>query len=311
METKTAPLLSQLPRLIALVLLAVIMALLFTGCVGIYNQHRHEASSVVQFLYPDASQPFISPQIPTLRLPLRVGVAFVPPAAHPRNGYYPPAQIDEARKDELLHRVAAQFRALPFVSSIEIVPATYLRPGGGFENLDQVRALLGVDVIALVAYDQTQNTSDTPWSFSYWTVVGAYFVPGQKNDTHTLMEAVVYDIPSRNLLFRAPGVNTVNGHSTPIRTEAELREDSARSIAAATVDLTANLQRELDAFKARAKEDPSSIRIEHKAGYTGAGALDAWFAALLGLVLAGRLRCRAQMKELPVQSCCFTRCRPC
>lgn len=280
---------SQTPRLIALALLAVILVLAFTGCMSIYGRRHHEANSVVQFLYPGKDQPFIQPQIPTLRLPLRVGVAFVPPAEHPRTGWNPPATITESQKTDLLRGIAAEFKALPFVQSIEIVPTTYLRPGGGFENLDQLRALMGIDVVALVAYDQTQNTSDTVWSLSYWTIIGAYVVPGQKNDTNTLMEAVVYDIASRSLLFRAPGVSTVNGHSTPIRTDAQLRDDSARSLAEATRDMTASLQRELELFKVRAKEEPTAIHIEHKPGYTGAGATEGWFAALLGLLLAGRL----------------------
>ena len=147
--------------------------------------------------------------IPTLRLPLRVGLAFVPPSTS--------RGLTELQKTELLREVAAKFRALPFVESIEVVPTTYLRPGGGFENLDQLRSLLGVDVIALIAYDQAQLTSGTAWSLSYWTIVGAYVVPGEKNDTATLMEAVVYDIASRKLLFRAPGTSTIKGHATPVR----------------------------------------------------------------------------------------------
>ncbi|SDR91336.1 rhombotarget lipoprotein [Opitutus sp. GAS368] len=272
-------------------LLGAILSLGLGGCATWYNSSRHEANSVVQFLYPDQSQPFIQPQIPTLRLPLRVGVAFVPPAPSKGQAWRAPEMISETQKALLLRRVAAEFKALPFVQSIEIVPTTYLRPGGGFDNLDQLHGLMGIDVVALVSYDQAQNTSDTPWSLSYWTIVGAYFVPAQKNDTHTLMEAVVYDIPSRSLLFRAPGVSMVNGHSTPIRTDAELRADSARSLDEAAKDLTVNLQQELELFKVRAKEEPQSIHIEHKPGYTGGGALDGWFAALLVLLLAGRFAC--------------------
>jgi rhombotail lipoprotein len=286
METKTA---SLTPRFIALALLALILTFLFSGCVSHFDRRRHEANSVVQFLYPGKDLPYIQPQIPTLRLPLRVGVAFVPAGDRSTNAYAVASGISEAQKADLLRGIAAKFKALPFVQSIDLVPATYLRPGGGFENLDQLRALMGIDVIALVAYDQAQNTSDTAWSLAYWTIVGAYVVPGQKNDTNTLMETVVYDIPSRSLLFRAPGINTIDGHSTPIRTSEQLRLDSAASLAAATTDMTANLQRELELFKVRAKEEPQNIRIEHKPGYTGGGALDGGFALVLALLAAGSL----------------------
>jgi rhombotail lipoprotein len=266
------------------------LALALSGCVSLWNTHRHQANSVVQFLYPGRNEPFIQPSIPTLRLPLRVGVAFVPPGDYQNNGYSPGDTFSEAEKSALLRRVAASFKALPFVQSIEVLPTTYLRPGGGFENLDQLRALMGVDVVALVAYDQAQITSDTAWSLSYWTIVGAYIVPAQKNDTHTLMEAVVYDIPSRSLLFRAPGVSAIQGrHSTLIRTPDELRADSARGFTEAAQDLTVNLQRELDAFKVRAREEPQSVHIEHKPGYSGGGgAIDGWFVGLLALLFAVR-----------------------
>lgn len=274
------------PRVIALTLLSLILLFLFTGCISRRQMNRHQASSVVQFLYPGKDQPIVQPTIPTLRLPLRVGVAFVPQSVGPGNAYVSNRGFSEAKKSELLRTVAEKFKALPFVQSIEQIPSTYLRPGGGFTNLDQIRALMGIDVIALVAYDQSQLTSDTAWSISYWTIIGAYIVPARKNDTATFMEAVVYDIPSRSLLFRAPGVSTIKGNSTPVNSEALLQADSAKSYTEAAAELTINLQTELDAFKVRAKEEPESIRIEHKPGYTGAGALDGWLAIPLALLFA-------------------------
>jgi len=269
-----------------LALLAVSTAL--TGCILTQRSNRHQATSVAQFLYPGENQPFVEPTIPTLRLPLRVGVAFAPSteSSHPHAPKN--ATLSEMEKAELLRKISAQFKILPFVYSIEIVPTTYLRPGGGFSNLDQLRTLMGIDVIALVAYDQSQNSSETAWSLAYWTLVGAYIVPAQKNDTHTLMEAVVYDIPSRNLLFRAPGVSATTGHSTIIRTDAELAADSARGMTEAAADLTVNLQAELDRFKVRAREEPSTIHLEPKPGFSGAGDAGRWFGLTVLLFLCGR-----------------------
>jgi len=288
MENKTRPF-HRLARLLPPAL-AALLAFGLTGCVGMWGQRRHhEASSVVQFLYPDMDLPFIQPQIPTLRLPLRVGVAFVPTGLPGGRGFnHIQANFTEQQKTELMRKVAGQFKALPFVQSIEIIPATYLRPGGGFTNLDQLRAMLGIDVIALIAYDQSQNSSDTEASLAYWTIVGAYIVEGQRNSTHTLMEAVVYDIPSRSLLFRAPGTSTIKNHATLIRNDYELKKASAGGIEEAAAQMNANLSQELELFKVRAKEEPAAIKIEHKPGYTGAGRLDGWFAGLLALFLAAR-----------------------
>jgi rhombotail lipoprotein len=282
---------SPLSRCTRLVLVAVALfsTVFLSGCASWYNRGRtHEAGSVVQFLYPDQKQPLIEPSIPTLRLPLRVGVAFVPSGSHANQRYASTNNFTEAQKTLLLRQVAEKFKALPFIHSIEIVPTTYLRPGGGFDNLEQLRAIMGIDVIALVAYDQAQNSSETAWSLAYWTIVGAYIVPAQQNETHTLVEAVVYDIASRSLLFRAPGTSAVKAHSTIIRTEAELRIDSARGFTEASADMTKNLQVELEAFKIRAKEEPQKIRIEHKPGYSGAGSLEGGFALGLVLLLATR-----------------------
>jgi len=268
--------------------LAGLLAFAFTGCVGLWGHRRHhEVSSVVQFLYPGKDLPFIQPQIPTLRLPLRVGVAFIPAGAPSgRGGFrYAATGFNEQQKTDLLRKVAAQFKTLPFVQSIEIIPTTYLRPGGGFDNLDQLRALMGIDVVVLLAYDQTQNSNSTEASLAYWTIVGAYIIEGQRNATYTMVEAVVYDIPSRSLLFRAPGTSTIKNHATLIRSDYELQKDSIRSLEEAAAQMTGNLAQELELFKVRAREEPQSIRIEHKPGYTGAGELGGWLAAPLVLLL--------------------------
>lgn len=282
------------------VFVAAVILISTTGCISLWNAQHHQASSVVNFLYPGKDQPFIQPSKPTLRLPLRVAVAFVPSTTGAYGGNYGVnSAFTEAQKTELMHDIAAKFRALPFVQSIELVPTTYLRPGGSFENLDQIRALMGVDVIALIAYDQSQLTSDTAWSLSYWTIVGAYVIPARKNDT-AIMEAVVYDIPSRSLLFRAPGVSTIHGNSTPITSDGQLQSDSKQGYIAASQDLTLNLQHELDAFKVRAKEEPDAITIEHKPGYSGGGAIGENLVLLLALAVVIRLLTRKGIFQSPL-----------
>jgi rhombotail lipoprotein len=301
METTTKPR-SRATRYLALAAIAIVIVLLNTGCVGMWGHRKtHEASSVVQFLYPDKNQPFIQPQIPTLRLPLRVGVAFIPAGqSDGRNRFYRvQANFTEQQKVELLRKVAAQFKALPFVQTIEIIPTTYLRPGGGFDNLDQLRAMMGIDVVALISYDQVQNSSDTEASLAYWTIVGAYFVEGQRHSTNTLMEAVVYDIPSRSLLFRAPGTNTIKNHATLVRNDYELQKSSAHSLTEAAAQMTTNLAHELELFKVRAKEEPETVRIERKPGYTGGGDLGGIFAAAVAAaMMAGRFAQRSSQAKL-------------
>ncbi len=258
------------------------LCLFTSGCAFWPGRTAHRASSVVTFLYPDDEQPLVAPSTPELALPLRVGLAFVPESGRE-------AGISAMQKQVLLERVAAEFRAMPFVHSIEVVPESYLRPAGGFANLDQLRGLLGIDVMVLVGYDQAQFTDENRCALAYWTIVGAYFVHGNRNDTHTLMEASVYDIRSRALLFRAPGTHQSKASAALVNVGRQMRADSAAGFDGATADLTAALQRELEAFKQRVKEGRADAKIVHRAGYTGAGAFAlAEFGALLGVLVAGR-----------------------
>lgn len=262
-----------------------LVGLIGAGCVGQRKSHR--ASSVVSFLYPGKSNPLPPTTIPVLRLPLRVGIAFVP-SGGPMQGNPGAGGIAETKKLALMQRVADEFKGREYIQSIELVPTTYLRPGGGFENLDQVRGLLNIDVIALVAYDQVQFTNDSWLSLSYWTIIGLYIFHGNKNDTQTLMEAAVYDIPSRHLLFRAPGASEVKAGAAAVYVAEKLRADSAKGFDDATGAMIASLKTQLEGFRERIKNTPGEVKIEHKPGYTGGGATGEWFVAALGMLALGR-----------------------
>jgi len=264
---------------------AVIVAVSACGTQEVRNR-----SSVVDYLYPRSKQEVVQPSIPTLRLPLKVGVAFVPeqPLRTSGGGLWgrptTAGALTEARKTALLETLAAHFRRYDFVGSIEVVPSAYLTAGGSFTNLEQIRTMYGIDVVALVSYDQVQFTDQGLLSLTYWTLVGAYVVSGEKNDTSTLMDTAVYDIASRKMLFRAPGNSQVKGSSTPVNLAESLREDSAKGFDQANQLMLASLDQQLTAFRQRLKDRPDEVRVERTAGYSGGGAMDAgWFGVLLGL----------------------------
>jgi rhombotail lipoprotein len=268
-------------------LFSLCAAVLFcSGCISPDGRARRArkteaSSSVVNYLYPKQVNPLPPTTIPVLRLPLRVGVAFVPSGAVPNYGA---AGISELQKSALLERVAAEFKGLEYIQSIQVIPSSYLRAGGGFENLNQVRSLLGVDVVALVAYDQVQFTNNNVLSLTYWTIVGAYLFHGNRNDTQTLMEAAVYDIESQHLLFRAPGPSRVEAGAAAVYVTQRLRADSAKGFDEGTTELIKNLKVQLDEFRVRVKQSPGEVKIEHKPGYTGGGSTGGIFAAALALL---------------------------
>jgi rhombotail lipoprotein len=269
-----------------LVIAFSIIALSLAG--GCATGTTRNATSVVDYLFPNTKDPVVKPGIPVLKLPLRVGIAFVPAGSSYRGhsrlstGVFPrymdnsPA-LTEERKMGLMKAVADRFREYPFVKDIEIIPSAYLTPGGSFANLDQIRTMYGVDVIALLSYDQVQFTDEGMASLTYWTIVGAYVIPGEKNDTQTMLDAVVYDIPSRKMLFRAPGLSRIKGSATLVNQSQQLRIDSGKGFDEAAKQLIVNLNEQLNQFREKVKERPQEYKVVNSPGYsggTGGGAID-------------------------------------
>jgi len=258
-----------------------ILLLALSGCAGLLgSQKTHVASSVVEFLYPDTRNATDKPIIPHLTLPMNVGIAFVPSTGRGYSNY----DLGANQKIALMERIAGGFGQHEFIGNIEIIPSAYLRPGGSFDNLDQIKTMYGVDVMVLLSYDQVQYTDEGLLSITYWTIIGAYIFQGEKNDSSTMIDAAVYDIASRNMLFRAPGLSQVKGSATPINQSEELRRDSAKGFQMATDDLVVNLQAELERFEVKVKERPDEIKVTRSAGYTGGGDLGPGFAILFLLL---------------------------
>lgn len=261
--------------------LAGIFIALTAGCAGITG--KHATTSVVDYLYPNARREPVAEQgVPVLNLPMRVGIAFVPERGQ--------STLTEAKKTELLDKVAANFKSLDFIKSIEIIPSAYLTPQGGFDNLDQIRAMHGVEAMALVSYDQKQFTDEGIASIVYWTIVGAYVVPGEKNSTYTMVDTVIIHIPSRKLLFRAPGTSQIKGYSTPINLSERLRQDSEKGFSEAVDRMIPNLGQQLAAFRERVKAAPEEYKVVRTDGASrGGGSLETGMALFIALSFAGGL----------------------
>jgi rhombotail lipoprotein len=265
-------------------------------------QHRQLKSNALEFLYPEQTEA-VPPRDVALKLPVRVGVGFAPAQGTQRAGF------TETQKQALLERIAEAFRDREGIASVEAIPSTFLSPKGGFDNVDRLVPALGIDLIALVSYDQFQFSESGRSSWAYWTLVGAYLVKGEKNETRTMMNTVVYDIPSRVMLFNASGQSSVKGKSLPVQIEKALRERSEQGFEEATDDLIASLSTAIDAFQAQAAtgsvRGPGTPAIEmvdssgqpvQRSGSGGAGSLPlaAVFAALALVTLATLARRRRE-----------------
>jgi len=268
-------------KLLSTLIMFVAVYGMLTGCAT--TKSRHYSSNVVQYLYPNQRQHVETPQIPLLSLPLKVGIAFVPETMAT------PLTLTEMNKVDLMNEVSTHFKKYDFVKSIEIISSPYLTRNGSFANLDQIRTMFGVDVIALLSYDQTRFTDEGFASITYWTIIGAYLIPGEKNDTHTMVDATVYDIKSRKMLFRAPGTSHIKSLATPVNLSEQVRKDSLSGFKLASKELVVNLEQQLRLFKEKVKEAPQDYQVIHKPGYTGGGSLDLYFLILITLLGGLRL----------------------
>jgi len=245
-----------------------LVAVLLSGCGG--HQVRTK-SSIVDYLYPNDSGTIIQPSTPILNIPIKVGISFVPEQFSSSSkeswmGTVEGGYLTETRKSSLLEKIADNFRKYEFVKEIEVIPSEYLTKRGGFKNLDQIKTRYGIEVIALVSYEQVQFIDEDKLSLTYWTLVGAYVVSGEQNDTSTMLDTAVYDIQSRKMLFRAPGASDIKGSSTPVNLSAELRTDSITGFEKAVDEMIINLDAQLHKFREKIKSNPEKIKIIHRKG---------------------------------------------
>jgi rhombotail lipoprotein len=246
-----------------LCIVVALFALTLGGCASMEKTTKQrQVASVLSYLFPGSEQtPPIPDQVAQIKVPFRIGVAFVPDNADPQ------FRLPENDRLKLAGEVRDAFSRYPFISEIVAVPSMYLESGGGFANLDRIAALLKLDVIALVSFDQVQNAGATGWSFLYWTGIGAYMIDGDQYDILTAVETTVFDVKSRRLLMRAGGISNLKGSATMVGFSERAREARSRGFDEAIRDMISKLHGEVKAFRERAPKDPS-IRLILPPGYS-------------------------------------------
>jgi len=255
-------------RKIALLVLLLATTTQVAGCVAVghtlcwpnCSSRSQNASSLVSFLYPNGAALPDQNSVPELRIPLRVGLAFLP------SSRADVGQLDPVLQEELLERVRRHFMDRKFISEITIIPAYYLRDSKGYDGLAGVQRLYGVDVMALVSYDQVMHESDNEWSLAYLTIVGAYVVRGSRHDVTTLVDLAVVDAESRSLILRAGGTDTRHGNTTLIASEVEQRQSSNDGFSAATDRMVEHFDEALGQFQAQIRDGTSRVRVADKSG---------------------------------------------
>ncbi|MFT4747706.1 MAG: rhombotail lipoprotein [Congregibacter sp.] len=230
----------------------LILSLLLSSCASMDdNNKQRQVASVISYLFPDTQEvPTANSNIAHITVPFRVGVAFVPDNASPE------FRLPENERLKLAGQVRDAFSRYPFVQEIIPVPSVYLKSEGGFANLERVASLLSLDVIALISFDQVQNSGASGWSFLYWTGIGAYIVEGDQYDILTSVETTVFDIKSQRLLMRAGGISTIQGAATWIGFSEYARAARTQGFVDAIDKMIKELHVEVKMFRENAVKDP-------------------------------------------------------
>jgi rhombotail lipoprotein len=178
----------QLTHLARVTIKIFVLITLLSGCMTQTIQ-RGVSSNLVSYLYSKGEMVFHeNDSTPVFNLPLRVGIAFIPESQHDYT-----FTLTEVEKQTLLQQVADKFKADKAVSHIQIIPEIYLKQGKGFITVSQVASLYDVDIVALASYDQVAINELNNWSMSYWTIVGAFVVPGETTEFQTFVDTAVFD----------------------------------------------------------------------------------------------------------------------
>jgi rhombotail lipoprotein len=224
---------------------------LLAGC-ETAPKERSETSqgdSVMQYLLPDqADKATMQDAEPAaLRVPLRIGVSFVPPPELGASG------ATQAKRQQMLAQVVKAFENYPFVSELKPIPSTYLGARRGFADLNRVAGIFAVVFVELLSYDRAQSTEKTRDSFWYWTLVSACTVQCDRYDVHTRIEASVVDVKSRRLHLRAAGTSLKHGGAAMSNVAAATRAARGAGFQNALENLIPELQAALEAFRQRTR----------------------------------------------------------
>jgi rhombotail lipoprotein len=263
------------------------------------GSNLHNTSSLVEFLYPNDERPPPQNTLPELKIPLRVGLAFLP-----SSGPQVAMQLSAADQEQLLERIRQHFVSRHFVADIVIIPDYYLRTRRGYEGLASVQRLYNVDVMALVSYDQVTHLDDNEWSIGYVTIVGAYVLKGNRHDISTLVDLAVVDPATHSLILRAGGVDNRVGTATLLNADRVTREAGVAAFSAATDQLIEHFDAALVHFEEDVKSGKAAVKVVRKNAFASSGRTDSGSGALgwpeaLALLLVIALR-QASLRWLPV-----------
>jgi rhombotail lipoprotein len=258
------------------------------SCVFHCGDSTRASTPLVQFLYGDDRNVPKCDATVTLQLPIRVGLAFLPPrSGNPNEG--PTA----AQRERILSSIRTNFAGLPYVSEIVPLPGYYFDNGtdgrvryDGMQQLQQLARLQRLDLVALISYDQRSSTGENRRAITYLTIVGGMIFDGTHNETQTVIDLAVIEPEGKSLVLRAGGVSSGSNSSAAIDQSHALARQQRVGFDQATDRLIDNFRSELTDFETRVRAGTAGVKVARQDhGNGGGGSLDWVMLALLGVLV--------------------------
>jgi hypothetical protein len=195
-------------------------------------------------LTEDAIQKILASPI-ELSLPSRVGVLPIATARDWR-GPTPDDRVPAGVPNfvETLRRDAA----FSLVTQTMVIPSGAL----GMEALREVAARYRLRYLLLYREVLAKKTRLNPWAAGYATVVGAFFLPGQKHEVFGYIEASMFDVKTGLLMFTTRRAITAQQNANVWYGQVKLDRLASNATSKFSVDLAADVLTDLRRFAAAA-----------------------------------------------------------
>lgn len=180
-----------------------------------------------------------------LDLPSRVGVLPVSAATDWR-GPGPQERVPAG--------VSGFVRKLRNDPAFTLVTETMVIPSGalGMEALREIAARYRLRYLLLYREVVAKESSLNPWAWGYATVVGALFLPGQRQEVYGYIEASMFDVKTGLLMFTTRRSISASQHSNQWRQHAKLDQLAANVTSRFAPDLATDVLADLHRFASAA-----------------------------------------------------------
>jgi rhombotail lipoprotein len=198
-------------------------------------------------LSEDALQKILAAPI-ELELPARVGVMPVMTPADWR-GPGPDHRVPSGMST-LVDRLRRD-------SSFSLVTQTMVIPSGalGMEALREIAARYRLRYVILYREVLAKQRSLNPWAWGYATIVGALFLPGQRQEVYGYIEASMFDVKTGLLMFTTRRAITAQQSTNQWNKRDKLDRLAAAAASKFAPDLAADVLTDLRRFAAAAQAE--------------------------------------------------------